>query len=127
MNNLELQSGTDRRERHRVFARSLFPMDREVSYRAGKTSNFGKGVLHSISQSGLFVRSARMPELGSDVAMDFFFETQKVRCEGKVIYCNPSDDGLNAQGFGVKFTRMMATDYALIKNAIDSFHQMMRP
>ena len=120
------QVAQEQRKRKRVFARSLFPMDREVGYREMATRIGGekKGVLHSISQSGLFVRSKDIPQIGTQLAINFFFGQEKIRCEGTVIYRNPTDDGINAQGFGMKFTKMLTKDYEAIKQSVDQFFQM---
>lgn len=120
----EFNASADLRRHKRILLRSIFHQEVSTRYRNNSGTGPEKfGSLHSISTYGLFVQTRLFPEVGSNVRLKFSFNGQRIECEGLVIYVNPEDDGLNAQGFGVRFTKMLSKDYDIIRNAIDSYHR----
>jgi hypothetical protein len=125
MQTYELSREKNLRKANRAFARSMFPMDTVVRYRALGWNNQQKGVLHSISQGGLYVKSLHIPEIGSQLTLNFIFGRKAIHCQGIVIYRRIDNGDFSTKGFGIKFTRMVTDEYQIIKNTIDEFVKTM--
>ena len=96
--------------------------DNAIEFRGSHDPERFSGTLFSLSQSGLFIKTQNIPEMGSPVLMHFRFCGKKVQCQGQIIYVNRVGDGMRPQGFGVKFTRIIEEDYKTIGNAVETFY-----
>ena len=114
------------RKNPRVFVRSLFPTETNISFRPTGGA-FNKGVLLSISSAGVFIQAGKFPPIGMDLAMIFRFAGRQMQCQGRIIYHTPQRNELQVSGFGVKFTRMLSEDHHLIQNSIKEFVSIMEP
>lgn len=122
----DLKPNEEHRKHPRVFARSMFPKATEVVFRVMGFKTEQKATLHSISQSGVFLQSQRIPSVGTEINLTFPFGNRRVACQGRVIYHSVGEDSMTTQGFGVKFTRMTTDDYMSIKSAVEECTQALR-
>ena len=111
------------RKNKRLFMRSVRPIETICRFQSLPVSRPAIGILHSISQSGIFVKSRNMPDIGEPVLVNFDFLNHKIKAVGTVLYKNPEGNPFKAQGFGIKFTRMYDKDHQALIQGIEGLHR----
>lgn len=113
------------RQHKRIVLNNYSPIplnERTVRYHASHDRNEHDGRILSLSRGGLFVRTSVLPERGSMVFLGFQVGKRRIKCTGKVVYVQDQHQAERAQGFGVRFVRILEDDFRHLNQIIENYY-----